>query len=110
MTNQEQDNFLAAECVKRILHELRELDAIPSAPISLGLVATLSGEVRQWRAILAGRLTVRALPHNQYQIVSATETIDGGSFEPVTHPLVGPQSDPSDSVLKRDLEDEGPSF
>ena len=60
MTNDEQDTFLAAECVKRIRHELRELDAIASTPIPTKEIREVSNQARSWEATLKVRLTIRA--------------------------------------------------
>ena len=59
MTVEEQDNFTAAEGIKRIRHELRELDAIASAPIPLEEIAAVSNKARTWESVAKARLSVR---------------------------------------------------
>jgi hypothetical protein len=60
MTVEEQDNFLAAECIKRIRHELRELDAIASAPVGLNEINGVSTIVRSWETTVKAKMAVRA--------------------------------------------------
>jgi hypothetical protein len=59
MTLEEQDNFLAAECIKRIRHELRELDAIASSPVDVKEIGQIGALVRCWETAVRARLSVR---------------------------------------------------